>query len=239
MKKSLLILSVLFSLNASAITIDSMVKYQKQDANNAYTITNPDPFPVFVQTKLSELVRSDGKSKEVELKAKDFDNWPIYLEPSSIILDPKGKVKVNVVDLYKLMNKKLDKDKIIGVSFIPSSYKKKEDDGKSKSKTEGAVNILMGYKSWYIIPKDGEIHGNASVDYSPNKKSYLVNDTDTAISFRIDACNIKPKPEACKGTVLVLANSKKNLLLPKGKGIVNIVANSLNLKYKKKFDVKL
>lgn len=225
--------------NVFAITVDSLIKYQNPDQDNYYTVTNTDPFPVFVQTKLTELVRNDkGKSKEVALDPKDFNNWPVYLEPASIILDPKGEVKVNVVDLYKLMKKKLDKDRIIGVSFIPSSYKKKDAKGNT-SDSEGSVNILMGYKSWYIIPKEGEIHGEASVDYKRNAKSYMINNTDTAVNFKINACDIKPKPEACEGDVLVLAHDKKVLKLPKGKGKVNISINSLNLKYSKNLTVNL
>lgn len=226
------------SWSSFAISIDSLIKYQNNEKDNYYTITNTDNFPVLVNTKLTELKRDNGKSKEVPLDPKDFNNWPIYLEPSSIILDPKGEVKVNIVDLYKLLGKHNTKDRIIGVSFIPSSYKKK-DKKTSGEKLDSSMNILMGYKSWYIIPKEGKVNGEAFVDYNKNKKSYMVNKTDTAVSFNINACGLIPKPKECEGSVLVLSNNKKELLLPKGRGKVLIEIKSLNNTYKKDDNIEL
>ncbi|UKA23261.1 hypothetical protein IHC92_20110 [Photobacterium damselae subsp. damselae] len=128
---------------AFAISVDKMIVISKgSNETSTITVINDDNYPVFVKAQLSELM-PDGKIKSFD--NYDFKTWPIYLNHNEFIIDPKSRIKITVNNLQEMLGNEEDRDRIIGISFIPESYEK-------NNSTDKSLNILTGFKVWYIIP---------------------------------------------------------------------------------------
>ncbi|CEO41864.1 hypothetical protein [Photobacterium kishitanii] len=228
------LLFLLFSQQALAISVDKMIVISKgnNEASNI-TVLNEDTYPVFVKAELSELM-PDGKSKSFE--NKNFKQWPIYLNHMDFIIDPKSKFKVTVNNLQEMLGNKETKDRILGISFVPESYKKNDESEKS-------LNILTGFKVWYIIPNNlDKVTGDITFKEIENHKYYLYNNTNTVLTFNINACKAMGLSigNSCNEKILILAGKKKVLNFTEvKKGDVFIEAQDYRNRFDKKLTIKI
>ncbi|WP_177323851.1 hypothetical protein [Plesiomonas shigelloides] len=230
--KKIICLLLLLSGSAQAINVDKMLVVAAGDnlKKSQIVVVNSDDTPVLVSAELTEM-RKDGK--EVKFDDQDFKNWPVYLDNSEWIIDPKSRMKVTVNNLLVALKTEIKEDRVIGISFIPQSY---QDDGGKKS----ALSVLTGFKVWYIIPNNKEkVTGAVDVLQVKNKIT-LVNKTDTAIQYYIDSCKapVLNQPE-CSDSVLVLSGRQKDVTFDSSfSGAVSISAEDFNHRYKKEFNIK-
>ncbi|CEO41639.1 hypothetical protein C0W35_06490 [Photobacterium kishitanii] len=228
------ILFLFISQQVFAISVDKMIVVSKGNNDSSIiTVMNDDSYPVFVKAQLSELM-PDGKSKLFD--NHDFKQWPIYLNHTDFIIDPKSRVKITVNNLQEMLGNKENKDRIIGISFIPESYEKNNSSEKS-------LNILTGFKVWYIIPNNlKEVTGNVTYKKESAGKYDVFNNTDTVLTFNINACqamNVELNNE-CSDTIMILSGKKKTINLNKvEQGTVVITAQDYRDRFKKKINIKI
>ncbi|EMD1178358.1 hypothetical protein VP758_004971 [Vibrio harveyi] len=215
------------SFNSFAITIDSMIKVANENRSNEFVLKNPDDKPALVKVTLSEL--NTKTNEELPFDEANFENWPIYAEPSEVIIDSQGEAVVNIISLDNLMKRKNNRERVIGVTFTPVDYEDK--------KTQ--MNILLGYKAWYILPKDGVISGDVNIDVIEGKY-FLKNGTNTSIGFSINACDAMSNKEPCEGNVFVLSGKRKEIFFDEGsKGKVVITAREPYGRFKKEMTIEI
>lgn len=232
MKKIIYLLFIL-SASAQAIDVDKMLVVATGDdlKKSQIVVFNADNFPVLVSAELTEMLK-DGK--EVKFNDLEFKRWPVYLDKSEWIIDPKSRVKVTVNNLLEALGTEIKEDRVIGISFIPQTYQ--EGGGKKSS-----LMVLTGFKVWYVIPNNNnKVSGDVEVRQVKNKVT-LINKTDTAIKFYIDICKppVLNQPE-CSDSVLVLSGKQKDVTFDtKYSGAVSISAEDFRNRYKKEFKMKI
>lgn len=228
------LLLLIITQQAFAISVDKMIVISKgSNETSTITVINDDNYPVFVKAQLSELM-PDGKIKSFD--NYDFKTWPIYLNHNEFIIDPKSRIKITVNNLQEMLGNEEDRDRIIGISFIPESYEK-------NNSTDKSLNILTGFKVWYIIPNQlKKVSGNISYKKIKDNKYLLVNNTNTILKFNINACkamgmNVNDK---CIENLIVLAGKNKTLNLSSvKKGTVLIKAQDFRDRFDKELQIKI
>ncbi|WBJ97153.1 hypothetical protein [Shewanella sp. MTB7] len=157
------LMSLLASSMAHAINVDKMVLVASDGQIDHITVMNPDTFPVFVRVELSELLSS---GEEQVFNEQDFKHWPVFVDNDELIIDPNSRIKISINNLTHMLGNIQDKDRIIGISFIPESYQA------NNQSTKASLNILMGFKAWYVMPHGKDIvSGHA--DVIKNKKATI------------------------------------------------------------------
>ncbi|ANS86546.1 hypothetical protein RJD38_02880 [Vibrio scophthalmi] len=226
-----LVISLLFSISVSAITVDKMVIIPNEsDAKSDIKITNPASYPVFLKVTLSEL-NSDNET--VEFKTDEFQNWPVYVERNEFLVEPEEEIVIAIQHLAKQLNKASDRDRIIAIDIMPESV---IDDGQVGQK----MSILIGYRVWMIIAKDGALKGEPSV--LKTEKGYVLNNaSDSVAIFNINLCETEfKKGTECKGSEFVLSGKEKALnLLEFKNGNANISIRDPYDRYLIKETIKL
>lgn len=228
------LVAAMIASNAFAISVSKLVMVSTEKDSKEITVYNEAEYPAFVAIELSELKLSE--LKEVKLDEEDFENWPIFLDKKEVIIDPKSSINLKVNDLAALLEQRKPVDRVVGISFIPKSYKGGEAG-------QNSLNLLTGYKTWYVIPNDNEkVKGTVSVVGKGEGKFLLINNTDTAIKFDVDVCEGKEKTESCTGSVMVLSGRNKEIDFDnnkyKGKQLV-LEARDYRGRFDKSFKLKL
>ncbi len=229
--KYILLIILFFSTKVlSALSVDKMIVIaNSSDDYVDIRVSNSDDFPVLVNVILTE--KTDESEKEFDqLK---FEDQPVYVDIDELIIDPLSSIKVRINNLSKMLGKTIFKDRIIGVSFIPQSYK--DENSKKYS-----VNILTGFKVWYVLPSNKEGLSYDTDINIDNNEMVLINNSDTVIEFVIDSCEIESSNH-CREPIIVLSKNKKKVTFPdelKNKEVM-VYAKDFNQQYEKKFKVKL
>lgn len=227
----ILVLSMFFSISASAITVDKMVVIpNKSDAKSEIKITNPASHPVFLKVTLSEL---NSENETVEFKTDEFQSWPVYVERNEFLIEPEEEIVIAIQHLAKQLNKASDRDRVIAIDIMPESV---IDDGQVGQK----MSILIGYRVWMIIAKDGALKGKPSV-LKTDDGYVLSNPSDSVAIFNINLCDTEfKKGTECKGSEFVLSGKEKVLnLLEFKNGDANISIRDPYDRYLIKETIKL
>lgn len=219
------------SFSVSAITVDKMVIIpNKSDLKSEIKITNPATHPVFLKVTLSEM----NDAKEVEaFRPEEFQNWPVYVERNEFLIEPEEEIVIAIQHLAKQLNKASDRDRLIAIDIMPESV---IDDGQVGQK----MSILIGYRVWMIIAKDGALKGEPSVLKTEN--GYVLNNaSDSVAIFNINLCETEfKKGTECKGSEFVLSGKEKTLnLLEFKNGDANISIRDPYDRYLIKETIKL
>ncbi len=223
----------MLSASVQAINVDKMfvVATGDDEKKSQVVVINSDDFPVLVSAELTEMFK-DGK--EVAFNEEDFKSWPVYLDKTEWIVDPRSRMKIIVNNLLHALGTHIDEDRVIGISFIPQTY---QDNGGKKS----SLSVLTGFKIWYIIPNNkGRVTGLVDVK-KMNNKITLVNKTDTAMQFYIDSCkgSILNQSE-CSDSVLVLSGRQKDVTFDsKFRGPISISVEDFRNRFKKDFKINI
>lgn len=227
---TLLFLSLLNAHSASAISVDNMIIVSNYDVDKI-TVVNQDPFPVVVGVKLSEL--DIETKKETDLAKENFKEWPIYISRDEFIIDQNSRYNLKINNLSTLLGKTNNQDRVIGISLIPKSYENRENNNNS-------LSILTGYKVWYILPHQKEkVSGDTSVTYT-NNKIELSNNTDTAIKFTFNSCEININSECGETAELVLSGKSKKLdVITNESKMIKFATDDFLGRYSKKITVKI
>lgn len=223
----------MLSASVHAINVDKMfvVATGDDEKKSQVVVINSDDFPVLVSAELTEMFK-DGR--EVRFNEQDFKNWPVYLDKTEWIIDPKSRVKIIVNNLLYALDAHVNEDRVIGISFIPQTY---QDDGGKKS----SLSVLTGFKVWYIIPNNkGKVTGLVDIK-KVNNKITLVNKTDTTVQFFIDSCKAPILNQSeCSDSVLVLSGRQKDVTFDsKFSGPISISAEDFRGRYKKEFKINI
>lgn len=215
-KYLVLLFPLVLSFSSFGITVDKMVLIPSKDEKRTeLKVNNQDSYPVFLKLTLSEL---DDTGKTIELNLDDFQNWAVYLDRDEYVLDPSEEVTIPIQLLARQVGKNQDKDRIIAIDIMPESVANADQTGQ-------VMNILIGYRVWLILSKDGEILGKPSIELRPDGY-VLKNDSDSVALYNIDLCETDYKDGVeCKGSEFVLSGKEKKLDLTKfknGQGAVSI-----------------
>ncbi len=226
-----LLFTLLFSMKLFAITVDKMVIIpNKNERKSEIKVNNPSEHPVFLRVTLSEL---DNNGETIEFKEENFQNWPVYVERNEYLVEPEEEISIAIQHLARQLEVTQNTDRIIAVDIMPESM---VDDGGEGQK----MNILIGYRVWIILSKDGEIIGRPSVVLTNN--GYLLkNDSNSVALFDVDLCQTTfKKGRECKGLEFVLSGRDKALDLTDFKnGNANISIRDPNLRYQLTHTIKL
>lgn len=204
MKQLFFLFVILFPFYSYGLTVDKMVIIPSKDEKRTeIKIKNPDSYPVFFRITLSEL---ESNNDTVELKEENFQNWPIYLERNEYIVGPEEEIIVPIQLLARQIGKKQEKDRIIAIDIMPESVIDEGNKGQ-------IMNILIGYRVWMILSKDGEIIGKPSVELT--KEGYVMkNNSNSVAIYNFDLCQTSFKSDIqCKGSEFVLSGKEKLLNL--------------------------
>ncbi|HAU8293440.1 TPA: hypothetical protein I7152_11120 [Vibrio vulnificus] len=222
---------MMYSFFSFAITVDKMVIIPgKDEKKTEIKVSNPEEYPVFLRVTLSEL--QNDSSVDV-LKEDDFENWPVYLEREEYIAGPEEQVVISVELLARQIGKNQQKDRVIAIDIMPESIL---DDGRQGQ----TMNILLGYRVWLILSKDGQVAGRPSIVLEDD--SYILrNDSDSVAIFNIDLCQSEFEKEfECKGSEFVLSGKKKILDLSRFKnGQASISIRDPYFRYQIESSIKL
>ncbi|EHH0795694.1 hypothetical protein V6448_001749 [Vibrio vulnificus] len=204
LKHWVLLSALLFSASSFAITVDKMVIIPGKDEQKSdIKINNPAAHPVFLRVTLSEM-ESDGET--VEFNEENFQHWPVYVERNEYLIDPEEEISIAVQHLTRQLGVPQEKDRIIAIDIMPESVM---DDSVQGQK----MSILIGYRVWMILSKDGEIIGKPSVVLT-DKGYVLKNDSNSVALFNLDLCQTTYKKGVeCKGSEFVLSGKEKALNL--------------------------
>lgn len=220
-----------FPISSYAITVDKMVIIpNKSDLKSEIKITNPASHPVFLKVTLSEM----NAAKEVEaLKPEEFQNWPVYVERNEFLIEPEEEIVIEIQHLAKQLDKSSTTDRVIAIDVMPESVL---DDGQVGQK----MSILIGYRVWMIIAKDGALKGKPSV-LKTDDGYVLSNPSDSVAIFNINLCDTEfKKGTECKGSEFVLSGKEKVLnLLEFKNGDANISIRDPYDRYLIKETIKL
>ncbi|HDY8011701.1 TPA: hypothetical protein ACGUOU_004400 [Vibrio vulnificus] len=202
--KSWVLSVLLFSSSSLAITVDKMVVIPGlNEEKSDIKINNPAAYPVFLRVTLSEL---ESSGETIELDEENFQDWPVYVERNEYLVEPAEEISIVVQHLARQLDIPLEKDRIIAIDIMPESV---VDDGVQGQK----MNILIGYRVWMILSKDGEIVGKPSVVLTDNGY-VLKNDSNSVALFNLDLCETTfKKGGECKGSEFVLSGKEKALNL--------------------------
>ena len=226
-----LLSTLLFSFSSLGITVDKMVIIpSKEEKKSEIKINNPDTFPVFLRVTLSEL----GENNEsVALNEENFQNWPVYLERNEYIVGPEEEITIPVQLLARQIGKKQEKDRVVAIDIMPESVIDEGGQGQT-------MNILIGYRVWMILSKDGEIIGKPSIELT--KEGYILkNNSNSVAIYNLDLCQTSfSKDVECKGSEFVLSGKEKALNLSEFKnGQANISMRDPYSRYLIKDSIKL
>ena len=225
---------VFCSTNSFALTVDKMIIFTKKEQESVVLkVSNPASHPVMFRVDLSER-NADGAV--TPLAIEDFDEWPAFIDRTEYIIDPKGEIEVNVRLVNKLLGNKANKDMILAIDITPESISVEDKDKTSNDN----MAILMGYRTWLVIPKDGKISGDVSIE-KENGKYVVENKMDTVVFLNINACDTDfPKESKCSGAEWVLAGKKKTLNFDSFKnGIVKVSFRDAYDRFSDEQEIKL
>ncbi|QLK43869.1 hypothetical protein DR996_00420 [Vibrio owensii] len=195
----------IYSAQTFALNVDKMIIFTKKNQETAILkVTNPADYPVMFKVELGE---RNEKGNISPLALEDFDNWPAFLDRTEYFIDPKGEVEVNVRLISNMMGEHSKKDVILAIDVTPESI---NVEGNETDDSDN-MSILMGYRTWLILPKSGQVQGDVSIT-EENGKYYVVNNLDTVAFLNINACDTKfSEGVKCSGMEWVLAGKKKEL----------------------------
>lgn len=212
MKKKLLstigLLSILQFSNANALTVDKMVMFAEKDKEVAnLVVTNPANYPVMFRVSIGEFV--DGKVQQLDVN--DFKNWHAYLDREEYFIEPKSEISLDVRLLSNMLKKKIEDDVILAIDVTPESVPQ------SDNKSNESMNILIGYRTWLIIPHNQEVEGRPEIKVEDGEY-YIENKSDSVAFFDVNACKTEfEEGVKCSGTEWALAGKKKKLHFEKYK----------------------
>ena len=215
---------IIFSLNAYTISIDKMIAF----AGDKITVKNDSDFAVFIKVDLSELNLKTGV--ETPLNKMVFTKWPVYADRYSFVIDPESSEQLNLTPIDSELGKQTQYDRIVGVSFVPESYK--DNDKKSQYK----LSMLIGFKTWYIIPNQKKtVEGDVSIQKTIKVGEYIFNNnTDTVVEFDVNTCKTKQHPKQCEETIIALAHRHKKITLEGVTGgTIKVIARDKRNRFKK------
>ncbi|WP_421279036.1 hypothetical protein [Aeromonas veronii] len=217
MIKAVFLLGALFSASLMAFSVDSMFKVD--DGKEGHLLLkNTTGRTEFISIRLSRVSIENEKIREQPFDTSDFLRWPMYLTPSSIILDPGAAERVSIVRV----NKENKEDVMIGISLMPdilSSYGK------------NSMELSIGYKVWYLMPGSSEMRGELIGERNnENKFLFLRNQTNKHVSMTINFCGeVNFTDVNCTSSLFMLSGSNKSIdisALNKGK-----VSDVINIRY--------
>ncbi|MGY0155221.1 hypothetical protein ACVQK1_15860 [Edwardsiella tarda] len=223
----LLLLLASYSQPGCAFSVDSLFKVDGEN-NRFFVLKNPESEPVYLSITLSELQRKAGGGyHEVPFTAAEFLNWPLYIDPSEVVIDAEGEVRVSVMRA----NSVPAYDRIIGVSFIPDALRQQQ------AQPDSNVAISIGYKSWYIIPGSQPIQGEPAA-WLRDGKIHFDNQSSRVLRFEMDLCQGISEEKAkarCYGEAILLPGNRKIIAIPAGANVRQgrVTFSTLSGSYKK------
>ncbi|TWD40951.1 hypothetical protein FB440_104114 [Vibrio crassostreae] len=199
-----LLSTLLFSFSSFGVTVDKMIIIPNgSEKKTEIKVVNPDKYPVFLRVTLSEL---ENDNEVVELKEEQFEDWPVYLERSEYIMGPEEEVTIPIQLLARQIGKKQEEDRILAIDIMPESVVNGDGQGQT-------MNILLGFRVWVILSKDGDVIGKPSIVLTDDGY-VLKNNSNTVALFDIDLCKTTfNKNKECKGSEFVLSGKDKKLNL--------------------------
>lgn len=222
---------LMMSSYSYAISVNKMLIIPNDnEQHSTITVTNSDKFPTFLNITLSELLE-DNTLKKFDLEK--FSEWPVYTERSKYLIDAEENLTINVYNLIRKQDYRLSKDKIIAIDIMPESIV----EGDS---AEAKMNVLIGYRVWMILSKDGDITGKTKV-MKEGDNFYYVNETNTVSLFNVDACDTNFTDDvSCKYSDFVLSGKKKKLNLSSFKnGKVSVSSRDAYRRYNEIHEINL
>ncbi|WP_425669763.1 hypothetical protein ACPSL3_07660 [Vibrio owensii] len=232
---SLLIVLMWFASNQSwALNVDKMIIFSKKDQESVVLkVSNPATHPVMFRVELAE---RDEEGGVTPLALEDFEQWPAFIDRTEYFIDPKGEVEVNVRLVNKMLGNKINEDIILAIDITPESINIDSEE----EKTTDNMAILMGYRTWLVIPKEGNVSGGVSVE-KENGKYVVENKMDTVVFLNINACDTEfAKDTKCSGSEWVLAGKKKTLNFDSfNNGVIKINVRDTHDRFKDSLEIKL
>ncbi|MFV8413642.1 hypothetical protein [Vibrio owensii] len=232
--KYLMVIACLYSAQSFALNVDKMIIFTKKNQETAtLTVSNPANYPVMFKVELGER-NNDGTVTPLALE--NFDNWPAFLDRTEYFIDPKGEVEVNIRLIGKMMGEAAKKDLVLAIDVTPESINVESEDAEKQDN----MAILMGYRTWLVLPKDGQVKGDISI-VKEKGQYYVINNLDTVAFLNINACDtVFEKGTTCSGTEWVLAGKKKKLNFSAFKqGSIKVNYRDSFERYKKSQTIKL
>ncbi|MGS3176590.1 hypothetical protein [Aeromonas sanarellii] len=204
-------LTLLVTVPAHAIGINSMLEYSDPKGRAEFTITNTEDQRQYITVLITELIVENGELRKVPYTRDNVDKWVMSAHPARAIVEP-GFKKSFLLMYQPIVGEPVNKDRVFQVSFAPTPYFDKEDEISQNS----SVKMAFGFAPLVIVPAKEAQPLAYDMTYRGDSVT-VVNRGNTAFTLYLDGCpqNTADKERSkCSTDAVVLAGRKLNLTLP-------------------------
>ncbi|MFQ2154778.1 hypothetical protein [Aeromonas sanarellii] len=204
-------LTLLVTVPAHAIAINSMLEYSDPKGRAEFTITNTEDQRQYITVLITELIVENGELRKVPYTRDNVDKWVMSAHPARAIVEP-GFKKSFLLMYQPIVGEPVNKDRVFQVSFAPTPYFDKEDEISQNS----SVKMAFGFAPLVIVPAKEAQPLAYDMTYRGDSVT-VVNRGNTAFTLYLDGCpqNTADKERSkCSTDAVVLAGRKLNLTLP-------------------------
>ncbi|MFM5881700.1 hypothetical protein ACET7V_20080 [Aeromonas sanarellii] len=204
-------LTLLVTVPAHAIGINSMLEYSDPKGRAEFTITNTEDQRQYITVLITELIVENGELRKVPYTRDNVDKWVMSAHPARAIVEP-GFKKSFLLMYQPIVGEPVNKDRVFQVSFAPTPYFDKEDEISQNS----SVKMAFGFAPLVIVPAKEAQPLAYDMTYRGDSVT-VVNRGNTAFTLFLDGCpqNTADKERSkCSTDAVVLAGRKLNLTLP-------------------------
>ncbi|WP_395948447.1 hypothetical protein ACFWHB_11715 [Aeromonas mytilicola subsp. aquatica] len=204
-------LTLLVTVPAHAIGINSMLEYSDPKGRAEFTITNTEDQRQYITVLITELIVENGELRKEPYTRDNVDKWVMSAHPARAIVEP-GFKKSFLLMYQPIVGEPVNKDRVFQVSFAPTPYFDKEDEISQNS----SVKMAFGFAPLVIVPAKEAQPLAYDMTYRGDSVT-VVNRGNTAFTLYLDGCpqNTADKERSkCSTDAVVLAGRKLNLTLP-------------------------
>jgi hypothetical protein len=205
-------MSLLASVPANAIGINSMLQYTDSSGRAEFTITNSEDSRQYINVHITELLVENGEIRKIPYTRDNVDTWVMSAHPARAIVEPGFKKSFLLMHQPIVGEPDFNKDRVFQVSFVPSPYFDEDEVVQKNS----AVKMAFGFAPLVIVPAKAPQPLDYKMAYVGDKVT-VVNDGNTAFTLFLDGCpeNTAEKERGkCSADAVVLAGRKLNVALP-------------------------
>lgn len=202
-------LSLLSSVSAYAIGINSMLEYTDAKGNAEFIITNSEDYRQYVNVLITELVVENGEIRKVPYTRNNVHQWAMSSHPARSILEPSFKKNFLLMYQPKVGEAIVNRDKVFQVSFVPAPYFAENE------KEGSAVKMAFGFAPIVIVPAKEPLPLEYEAIYRGDKVT-VFNKGNSSFTLFLDGCpkgTAERARDACCTNAIVLAGRKLEIPL--------------------------
>jgi hypothetical protein len=203
-------LSLLATVPAHAIGINSMLEFTDPKGKAEFTITNSEDFRQYINVLVTEFIVENGEIRKVPYTRDNVDKWVMAAHPARAIVEPGFKKNFLLMHQPIVGEPDFNRDRVFQVSFVPTPYFAEDE------KKGNAVKMAFGFAPLVIVPAKEPQPVAYDMTYRGDKVT-VVNRGNTAFTLFLDGCpqdTAAKERSKCSTNAVVLAGRKLDVALP-------------------------